>query len=58
MPGVCLANGISGIWNMSLMLRFFRSVSTAIQNMAPSPPVPAHRPGMSLSPARLTTTAA
>ena len=31
-----------------------RSVSTLIQNLAPSPPVPAHSPRMSLSPSKLT----
>ena len=44
--------------NTSLTPRFFRSVSTAIQNFAPSPPVPAHKPRTSFSPARLTPIAA
>ena len=44
--------------NMSLTPRLRRSVSTAIQNFAPSPPVPAHSPRMSLSPARVTPIAA
>ena len=30
--------------------RFFNSVSTCSQNLAPSPPEPAHRPRMSRSP--------
>ena len=30
--------------------RFFMSASTDIQNLAPSPPVPAHSPGMSFAP--------
>jgi hypothetical protein len=38
--------------------RFFKSVSTLIQNLAPSPPDPDHSPRMSFSPARLTPSAA
>ena len=34
--------------NMSLTPRFLSSVSTRIQNFAPSPPAPAHSPRMSL----------
>jgi hypothetical protein len=44
--------------NTSLTPLFLRSVSTLIQNLAPSPPVPAHRPRMSFSPARVTPMAA
>ena len=44
--------------NESLTPRFFRSVSTANQNFAPSPPVPAHRPRTSFSPASVTPIAA
>ena len=44
--------------NMSLMPRLRMSVSTLIQNFAPSPPVPAHSPRMSFSPARVTPIAA
>src|SRR5271154_1830699 len=36
--------------NTSLMPRLRRSVSTLIQNLAPSPPTPAHSPRMSFSP--------
>jgi hypothetical protein len=42
----------------SLTPRLRRSVSTLIQNFAPSPPVPAHSPRMSRSPAKLTPIAA
>src|ERR1700748_419796 len=38
--------------NTSLIPRLRRSVSTLIQNLAPSPPDPAHRPRTSFSPAR------
>ena len=44
--------------NTSLTPRLRRSVSTLIQNLAPSPPVPAHRPRMSFSPASDTPIAA
>jgi hypothetical protein len=44
--------------NVSLTTRFFRSMSTLIGALAPSPPVPAHRPRMSRSPARETPIAA
>jgi hypothetical protein len=44
--------------NTLLTPRFLRSVSTAIQNLAPSPPVPTHRPRTSLSPTGLTPMAA
>jgi hypothetical protein len=44
--------------NTSATPRFFRSVSTDSQNFAPSPPVPAHRPRTSFSPARDTPIAA
>ena len=44
--------------NTSLMPRLRRSVSTAIQNLAPSPPVPAHSPSTSLSPSSVTPMAA
>jgi len=44
--------------NTSTMPRFFRSVSTLIQNFAPSPPVPAHKPRTSFSPPRETPIAA
>src|SRR3954464_15109530 len=44
--------------NVSLIPRLRRSVSTAIQNFAPSPPAPAQSPRMSRSPARLTPMAA
>ena len=44
--------------NTSLTPRLRKSVSTLIQNFAPSPPVPAHNPRMSRSPARLTPIAA
>ena len=44
--------------NTSLIPRLRRSVSTLIQNLAPSPPVPAHSPRTSLSPARVTPIAA
>ncbi len=43
---------------VSLTPRLRRSVRTAIQNFAPSPPVPAHKPRTSFSPARLTPIAA
>ena len=44
--------------NTSLTPRLRRSASTLIQNLAPSPPDPAHKPKMSLSPAKLTPIAA
>ena len=44
--------------NTSPTPRFFKSVSTLIQNLAPSPPDPDHSPRMSFSPARLTPIAA
>jgi hypothetical protein len=44
--------------NTSLIPRLRRSVSTLIQNLAPSPPVPAQSPRMSFSPARVTPIAA
>ena len=44
--------------NTSLILRLRRSVGTLSQNLAPSPPVPAHKPRMSFSPAKLTPIAA
>ena len=44
--------------NTSRTPRLRRSVSTLIQNFAPSPPVPAHSPRMSFSPARVTPIAA
>ncbi len=44
--------------NESRTPRVRRSVSTDIQNFAPSPPVPAHNPRTSFSPARVTPIAA
>ena len=44
--------------NTSFTPRLRMSVSTLIQNLAPSPPVPAHSPRMSFSPARVTPIAA
>ncbi len=44
--------------NTSRTPRFFMSSSTDIQNLAPSPPVPAHRPRMSLRPSSVTPIAA
>src|SRR5512135_2604909 len=44
--------------NTSATPRFFRSVSTLSQNLAPSPPVPAHRPSTSLRPSTVTPMAA
>ena len=44
--------------NTSLTPRLRRSASTLSQNLAPSPPEPAHSPRMSFSPARLTPIAA
>jgi two-component system sensor histidine kinase BaeS len=43
---------------VSFTPRLRRSVNTLIQNFAPSPPVPAHKPRTSFSPARLTPIAA
>ena len=43
---------------VSFTPRLRRSVSTDIQNFAPSPPVPAHNPNTSFSPARQTPIAA
>jgi hypothetical protein len=44
--------------NTSRVSRLRMSVRTLIQNFAPLPPVPAHRPSTSLSPARVTPIAA
>ena len=44
--------------NTSRTPRFFMSSSTLIQNLAPSPPVPAHNPRMSLRPSSVTPIAA
>lgn len=44
--------------NTSLTPRFLRSVRTAIQNLAPSPPGLDHKPRMSRSPSRVTPMAA
>ena len=44
--------------NVSRTPRLRRSVSTLIQNLAPSPPWPAHSPRMSRSPSKLTPMAA
>jgi hypothetical protein len=44
--------------NTSLTPRLRISVSTLIQNFAPSPPLPAHRPRMSFSPVTVTPIAA
>ena len=43
---------------VSLTPRLRRSVSTLIQNFAPSPPVPAHNPRTSFSPRKDTPIAA
>src|SRR4051812_33823063 len=42
----------------SVTPRFFMSMSTLIQNLAPSPPVPAHSPRTSLRPSTVTPIAA
>jgi hypothetical protein len=44
--------------NTSHTPRFFRSSNTDIQNLAPSPPAPAHSPRTPLRPSRLTPIAA
>ena len=44
--------------NTSAIPRFFMSSRTDIQNLAPSPPVPAHSPRMSFPPSRVTPIAA
>jgi len=44
--------------NTSLIPRLRRSVNTLIQNLAPSPPEPAHNPSTSLFPSRVTPIAA
>lgn len=44
--------------NVSFTPRFLMSVSTLIQNFAPSPPLPTHSPRTSFSPASVTPIAA